>query len=136
MSDKGKEEVSFFEGTVAAGFGIPAADSEEIKLNLHTYLVERPASTFFVRVEGDSMTGASILSGDLLVIDRALTPQNGSIVVAFLNGEFTVKRFVKEGSRILLKPENPRYLPLDVTSYGDFQIWGVVTYVIHSARRL
>ncbi len=127
-------EFPLFVVRVAAGFPSPADDYVENNLNLNDLLIEHPAATFFVRVTGDSMTGAGINSGDILVVDRALTPGNRSIVVAILNGEFTVKRFSRAGGRLFLLPENPAYDPIEVTDGAGFEVWGIVTYVIHSVR--
>lgn len=121
----------FYEGGVAAGFPSPADDYLERELDLHELLVDHPAATFFVRVQGESMSGAGLASGDILIVDRSLSPQSGKIVVALLNGEFTVKRLLREGEQVSLVPDNPRYKSIVVTSEDDFQIWGVVTYVIH-----
>ncbi len=123
----------FFVG-VSAGFPSPADDYIEKQLDLNEHLIQHPFSTFFVRVEGDSMKDANISSGDILVIDRSLEASNGKIVVAIINGEFTVKRFLKTPSGIYLQPENPKYPSFLVPAESDFQIWGVVTYVIHKAK--
>lgn len=80
------------------------------------------------------MTGAGIYPGDILVVDRSLSPSNGKIVIAVNNSEFTVKRFFKKGKKILLQAENPRYSDIPIQEESDFQIWGIVTYVIHEAR--
>jgi len=87
-----------------------------------------------VRVQGDSMVGASINDGDLLIVDRSITPGNGSIVVAAVDGEFTVKRLEKLRSKIRLLPENPRFEPIEFKDEQELQIWGVVTSVIHSFK--
>ncbi len=122
----------FYEGGVAAGFPSPADDYLERGLDLHELLVDHPAATFFVRVQGESMSGAGLASGDILIVDRSLTPQSGKVVIALLNGEFTVKRLVRKDKQVSLVPDNPRYKTILVTPEDDFQIWGVVTYVIHS----
>jgi DNA polymerase V len=116
---------------VAAGFPSPADDYIEGKLDLNQHLVKRPAATFFVRAEGDSMIGAGIHSGDILVVDRSLKPYDGKIVIAVLNGEFTVKRFERRGGALRLLPENDSYPAMEITGAMDFTIWGVVTNVIH-----
>lgn len=126
------ELIPFFESGVSAGFPSPADDYLQRPLDLHELLVSHPAATFFVRVEGDSMLGAGMHSGDLLVVDRALTAHSGKVIVALLNGEFTVKRLVVDNKKVYLAAENPRYRTLEVTEESDFQVWGVVTYVIHS----
>lgn len=125
-------KLPLFSNKIRAGFPSPAEDHTEQKLDLNHFLIKHPAATFFVRVEGDSMKGGGISNGDLLIVDRAITPQNGQIVVAILNGEFTLKRIKKEGKRLFLKPENPSFPLIQITEEMDFQVWGVVTYTIHS----
>jgi len=119
---------------ISAGFPSPADDYIENALDLNEHLIKHPAATFFVRVTGNSMIGAGINSGDILIVDRSVTAVNGSIIVAVLNGEFTVKRFVRRGSALLLLPENPAYEPIEITSGSEFEVWGVVMHVIHSMR--
>ncbi|CAN1212055.1 translesion error-prone DNA polymerase V autoproteolytic subunit [Tumidithrix helvetica PCC 7403] len=116
---------------VSAGFPSPAEDYIEGRLDLNRYLVKHPAATFFVRVTGDSMIDAGIHPGDLLIVDRAIAPTNGKIVIAVLNGELTVKRVRQSKQKLFLMPENPQYPSLEIRSEMDFQIWGVVTNVIH-----
>lgn len=89
---------------------------------------------FFINVEGDSMKNAKIGDGDLLIVDRALTPESGSIVLAVLNNEFTVKRLHKSQDKLFLLPENKKYAPIEITEEMDFIVWGVVTYIIHRAK--
>jgi DNA polymerase V len=119
---------------VPAGFPSPADDYIENNLDLNEYLISHPAATFFVRVTGDSMTGAGINSGDILIVDRSVNAINGSVIVAVVNGEFTVKRFFRHGSLINLVPENPAYKPVEVKNGSDFEVWGVVMHVIHTLR--
>ena len=116
---------------VAAGFPSPAEDYIEAKLDLNQHLIRHPEATFFVRASGDSMIGAGIHSGDLLVVDRAIEPADGSVVIAVVNGELTVKRLCQNGERLLLLPENDEYYPVEINEHTEFQIWGVVTNVIH-----
>lgn len=125
-------ELPLFSNKVRAGFPSPAEDHIDQKLDLNQFLIKHPAATFFVRVEGDSMKNAGISNGDILIVDRAITPQSGQIIVAILNGEFTVKRVKKQGQHLLLIPENPEFPLMEVTEESDFQVWGVVTYTIHS----
>ena len=127
-----KYRPSLFEGKVSAGFPSPAADYEEDKLDLNRYLIKNPAATFFVRVTGDSMTGAGIYSGDLLVVDRSLEPRDKSVVIAVIDGELTVKRIRIGNKKITLEPENENYSVQQITEDTDFQVWGVVTNVIHA----
>lgn len=117
---------------VSAGFPSPAEDYAEMSLDLNRELVRNPASTFFVRVRGESMTGEKIDDGDLLVVDRAAEVRDGVLAVCCIDGEFTLKR-VKRGREeecLWLMPANPDYRPLRVTEENDFRIWGVVRHVI------
>ena len=121
-----------FSCKVEAGFPSPADDYIESALDLNTHLVKNPASTFFVRVSGDSMIGAGIASGDLLVVDRSLTPESGNVVIAVLDGELTVKRLWRESGRVELRAENPAYAPIRLTGAMELDVWGVVRHVVHS----
>lgn len=116
---------------VQAGFPSPADDFIDKRLDLNEHLVPHPAATFFVRAAGDSMTGAGIHDGDLLVVDRAVEACSGRVVIAAIGGELTVKRLERHGERLLLVPANPDYPSFDVTAREDFEVWGVVTHVIH-----
>lgn len=127
------ERIASMESVVQAGFPSPADDYLETPLNLHELVVKNPPSTFFVRVSGDSMLGARIEPDDILVVDRSLTPSSGRIVVAVMNGEFTVKRLKIEGGIMRLQAENPSYPDISIPEGSDFQVWGVVTYVVHKA---
>jgi DNA polymerase V len=120
--------------TVPAGFPTPADEFIEKKLDLNELLIKHPAATFFVRVSGNSMINAEIHSGDILIVDKSLRPANGTIVVAIINGEFTVKRIIKEKNKIYLQPENDEFQALEITEENDFIIWGVVTNIIHQAN--
>lgn len=117
--------------SIKAGFPSPADDFIDKKLDLNDYLVKHPVATFFVRVSGDSMLGAGIHSGDILVVDRALDAFNNNIVVAVVNGELTVKRLKTGKGRVILMPENSNYKPINISEDDAFSIWGVVTSVIH-----
>ncbi|MEF3696799.1 translesion error-prone DNA polymerase V autoproteolytic subunit [Desulfolutivibrio sp.] len=119
--------------SVPAGFPSPAEDYIDKKLDLNEHLVKHPAATFFVRVHGHSMTDAGISPGDILVVDRAVTAASGNIVIAALDGELTVKRLKTSHGRLLLVPENTDYAPTEVDPEQSFEIWGVVTYIIHKA---
>ena len=117
--------------TIAAGFPSPAEDHIEENINLQEYLVEHPSATFFLRVSGHSMKEAGIFHNDLIVVDSAKDPRSGDIVVAEVNGGFTVKTFRQEGTRVFLVPANPDYDPLEITPEMDTVVWGVVTFVLH-----
>lgn len=129
-----KQPLPFFSTSISAGYPSPADDYVEGHLDLNEFMVKHPSSTFFVRVEGESMRDAGILSGDMLVVDRSLTPTHGRIVVAILDGEFTVKRMLIEEGQVYLAPENPDYSKIVVNPASLFQVWGVVTYVIHKPQ--
>ena len=120
----------FIEG-VAAGFPSPADDYIDRPLDLREHLVEHPAATFFVRARGTSMQGAGIHDGDLLVVDRAVPPRDGHVVIAVVHGELTVKRLRRRRGRLYLVSENDGFPPLAVTEAMDLRVWGVCRYVIH-----
>jgi len=128
---KSKKELNFYTSQIPAGFPSPADDFMEKRLDLNDYLVKNQASTFLIRVKGNSMVNAGISDGDLLVVDRSVEPSDGKIVLGVLNGEFTVKRIVKKGKKLILAPENENYKPIEITEEMDFQSWGVVTFSIH-----
>lgn len=111
---------------VSAGFPSPAADHEERRLDVNEYLIKNPVSTFFFPVEGDSMEGAQIFSGDVLVVDRSVKARHGSVVVAFVNGERLVKRLWNRGGRVALVAENPAYPSLEIREGSELVVWGVV----------
>ena len=118
-------------GQVPAGWPSPAQDYVEEQLNLHSHVVKNPASTFFMYAAGDSMTGAGIYDGDLLVVDRSVSPRSGQVVIARLDGELTVKYYEPRKGRVWLVPGNPAYPARDVTDFQEAPIWGVVTCVLH-----
>ena len=125
------QKLSIFSARVSAGFPSPAADYEEGKLDLNKHLVKNPAATFFVRVSGDSMTGAGVHDGDLLIVDRSKEPVSGNVVIAVLDGEMTVKRLRIRNDKYTLEPENDNYPVQKITKDSEFEVWGVVTNVIH-----
>ncbi len=111
---------------ISAGFPSPAEDYADRRLDINEYLVRNPVSTFFFSVQGDSMQGAEIFNGDILVVDRSIAPAHGHIVVAFLNGERLVKRLHRRGGRVALVAENPAYPPIELHEGAELVIWGVV----------
>lgn len=115
---------------ISAGFPSPAMDFIDVSIDLNQLMIKRPSATFFGRVQGTSMLDAGISDGDLLVIDRSLSPKNNSIAVCFIDGEFTIKRIQKEIDFCWLMPANEKYKPIKVTAENDFLVWGIVTYVI------
>ena len=125
--------IPYFMQGISAGFPSPADDYLQKNLNLHEHLIKHPAATFFAHVQGDSMKDANLSDGDLLIIDKAETPRHKSIVVAILNGEFLVKRLHKRNGELRLLPENKAYPVIEITEGMDFEIWGVVSHIIHKA---
>jgi len=120
--------------SVEAGFPSPADDHMERGIDLNEELIRNPAATFLIRVQGESMRDAGIHSGDTLIVDKSVTPYDRQIVVAMIDGEFTVKRFRKRNGKIFLEAENPAFDPIEVGENQELTIWGSVTYIIHQAR--
>ena len=116
---------------VSAGFPSPAEDYIEGNLDLNKYLIKHPAATFFVKVTGSSMIDAGIHDGDILIVDRSIKPVNKKVVIAVVNGELTVRRIRVTKDRVVLISENKDYKPLQVNEEMGFEVWGVVTNVIH-----
>ena len=117
---------------VAAGFPPPADDYIDVGIDLNEQLIRHPSSTFFLHVSGNSMSDAGIHDGDLLVVDRSLEPRPGKVVVAVLDGAFTLKRLVRHRGRLRLEAAHPDYPPLELHRCGEVQIWGVAIHVIHA----
>jgi DNA polymerase V len=124
--------IPLFSGKVSAGFPSPADDYVEKNLDLNELLVQKPAATFFVRAQGDSMLGAGIHPNDILVVDRSIEAVTGKVVICALNGELTVKRLVRVNEQWQLKAENSDYPDMVIYEELDMVIWGVVTNVIHA----
>ena len=127
----GREGLPLYLSPVKAGFPSPAEDYVDRRLDLHEHLVHNEAATFFLRAQGDSMLGAGIHDGDLLIVDRSVEAAHDRIVIAVLDSELTVKRLIRRRGRVLLAPENPEYPEFDITEREYVHIWGVVTYVVH-----
>lgn len=125
-------QIPLYGAKVQAGFPSPADDFMERKLDLNQHLIKRPAATFLVRATGDSMVGASIHEGDILVVDRSIEPADGKIVIAAVEGYLTVKRLRIQQNKMILLPENPKYSPIEINPETGVYIWGVVTNVIHA----
>lgn len=119
--------------TIEAGFPSPAEDYIEGVIDLNEFLIRNPTSTFYARAKGRSMQEAGIQEGDLLIIDRSLTPKSNSLCICILDGEFTVKRIRKDKGVIYLVPSNPDFPEIKVDESRDFEIWGVVLHIIHPA---
>ena len=117
--------------TVEAGFPSPGQDYYDGPVDLTRELVKDPAATFFVRVSGPSMEGAGISDGDVLIVDRSLTPQHGNVVIAVLDGELTVKRLIIDRHGVILRPENPAFPDIRVPELAQMEVWGVVKMSLH-----
>ena len=122
--------LQFFEGRVQAGFPSPAQGEYADTIDLNRALISNPAATFCARVIGHSMVDAGINEGDLLIIDRSLTPHDGSIAVCFIDGDFTVKRISIRDDGVYLTPANATFPELKVPEESSFQIWGVVSHIV------
>ena len=136
LEESGSLELPLFSARVAAGFPSPADDYLDVDLNLHKYLVKHPAATFFIIAKGHSMERAGISDSDLLVVDKSLEPKNKDIVVAIVDGEFTVKRYLVNNGSICLKAEglSDDYPDINITDSIEFEVWGIVTHTIHNNR--
>ena len=118
--------------SVSAGFPSPADDYTEENIDLNEHLISNPFSTFFLRVKGDSMINAGIKDQDLIIVDKSLTAKPGNIIIAMIDGEFTIKRLSIKNNELYLKAENHNYPDFRFKNHIDIQIWGVVIYSIHS----
>jgi len=119
---------------VEAGFPSPAEDYIEGQLDLNEQYISRPAATFFLRVSGESMIGAGIFPGDLLIVDRSECPRHGCVVIAVVDGDLTVKRLYRRNGQVKLLSENPEFPPILIGEEQDLQVWGVVTSAIRSFK--
>ncbi|WP_368176068.1 LexA family protein [Aeromonas sp. s1(2024)] len=126
--------IPLFLHRASCGFPSPASDYLEGKLDLNTHCVPHPAATFYLRAEGESMTGVGIFPGDLLVVDKSLTPRHGDVVIALLDGGFTVKTLQLK-PRLRLLPANPAFAPIDPFMSLSLELFGVVTHVIGNLRQ-
>ena len=118
--------------SVSAGFPSPADDYTEENIDLNEHLISNPFSTFFLRVKGDSMINAGIKDKDLIIVDKSLIAKPGNIIIAMIDGEFTIKRLSIKNDELYLKAENHNYPDFRFKNHIDIQIWGVVIYSIHS----
>lgn len=130
IEDEGGIGIPFYDVSVAAGSPAYIPTYFESTINVSRELIKNQKTTFCVRVNGQSMIDAGIDDGDLLIVDKHLEPQNNNIVLAVINGEYTVKRLYKSGQDLYLQPENKSMSPIKITPYMDFRIWGVVTGLI------
>ncbi|MGV0953838.1 MAG: LexA family protein [Fluviibacter sp.] len=124
-------KVPLFAHTIRAGFPSPADDYVADTLDLNEHLMPRKEASFLLRAKGESMIGVGIHDGDMLVVDRSITASDGLIVIAQLDGQFTVKTLEKKHGKVRLLPANPDFEPIELKDEQELQIWGVVTSVIH-----
>ena len=127
-----KFKIPLLTDSVSAGFPSPADDYTEENIDLNEHLISNPSSTFFLRVKGDSMINAGIKDKDLIIVDKSLTARPGNIIIAMIDGEFTIKRLSIKNNELYLKAENHNYPDFKFKNHIDLQIWGVVIYSIHS----
>lgn len=125
-------EIPLAESSVHAGFPSPADDFLEGSLDLNSLVIRHPEATFFARVEGDSMKDEGIVEGDILVVDKSVEPYDGCLAVAYIDGEFTLKRVKIEPDKILLVPANPKYKTIEISPDNEFSVWGVVLWILKS----
>ena len=126
------QEIPLFSCRIAAGFASPADDHLDTPIDLNKLMVPKPSATFMLKVEGDSMINAGIFDGDLLVVDKSETAKNGSVVIAVVHGELTVKRLRRNAKGIWLVPENPDFKAIHIPDESELTIWGCVTHAIHN----
>jgi len=124
----------FYASRISAGFPSPADEHLEFSISISEIVAANPVSTFFVRVNGDSMIEAHIPQKAILAVDKSVEARHNDIVVCCLDGEFTVKRLMIEGKEIWLKPENRKYPPITITPEIDFRVWGVVVTVVYNPK--
>jgi len=127
-----KFRIPLLNDSVSAGFPSPADDYTEENIDLNEHLISNPFSTFFLRVKGESMINAGIKDKDLIIVDKSLIPKPGNIIIAMIDGEFTIKRLSIKNDELYLKAENNNYPDFRFKNHIDVQIWGVVIYSIHS----
>ena len=127
-----KFKIPLLNDSVSAGFPSPADDYTEENIDLNEHLISNPFSTFFLRVRGDSMINAGIKDKDLIIVDKSLTAKPGNIIIAMIDGEFTIKRLSIKNDELYLRAENHNYPDFRFKNHIDVQIWGVVIYSIHS----
>jgi len=126
--------LDLYSNPVSAGFPSPAEDHLDSSLDLNEYLIKHPSATFYIYAKGHSMNDVGIYDGDVMIVDRALEAKSKDIIIAVINGEFTVKRIYIKNNSIYLIPENKTFKSILIEDDMDFQIWGVVTHTIHSFK--
>jgi DNA polymerase V len=127
--------VALYCSKITAGFPSPADDYIDKNLDLNEHLIKKPAATFFLRASGDSMQEKGIFNNDMLIVDKSIKPQSGDVVIASIDGQFTVKTiYLDRNKKIFLMPANKNYSPIEITQTAELLIWGVVVHVIHTLK--
>ena len=134
QSKSSSKKLLFLYSEINAGFPSPADDHTDIELDLNEHLIKHPSATFYVYARGNSMINSGIYDGDLLIVDKSLSPRLKSVIIAVIDGEFTVKRITRINKKLYLLPDNDSYEPIKITSSMKFEVWGVVTYTIHKPQ--
>ncbi|MCL4125259.1 UNVERIFIED_CONTAM: hypothetical protein GTU68_049752 [Idotea baltica] len=132
LSINTEQYLPLFTESIKAGFPSPAEEYIEEKLDLNTHLIRHPEATYFVTVSGDSMVNEGILNNDILIVDRAINPEHGKIIIAIIDGEFTVKKLYRKNNKLLLLAANPKYKAIEIKQDQELISWGVVIHAIHS----
>jgi len=132
LNPASRHPLPFYETLVSAGFPSPALDYAERALDLNEHLIPNPVSTFFMRASSNAIKESGILTDDLLIVDRSLKPQSGDVIVAVIAGEFCLRRFEKNGSKITLRTDTSYAEPFFLNANDSVQVWGVVTAAIHT----
>ncbi len=127
-------ELPLLQNCISAGFPSPADNYFAETVNLQQLLISNPDNSYLVKVIGSSMTGDRLYDGDILVVDRSVQAREGKVIIAKVNGEFTVKRLVRLNNRLHLQPANKQFAPLEITEEMEFQAWGVVTWALHKMK--
>ena len=128
------QPLTLFEHKVPAGFPSPADDHIEKKLDLNDYLIKQKEATFFVRIKGDSMIDAGIHDNDIVIVDKSQKASNGDIVLASIDGDFTVKLLSTHKSKYRLLAANEKYKPIEINESMQFDVWGVVTGAVRKFK--
>ncbi|MAR99776.1 MAG: peptidase S24 [Nitrosomonadales bacterium] len=128
------QPLDLFDHKVPAGFPSPADDYKEKKLDLNEYLIKQKEATFFVRIKGDSMIDAGIHDNDIVVVDKSQTASTGDIILASIDGDFTVKLLSRNKSKYQLLPANEKYKPIEINESMQFEVWGVVTGAVRKFK--
>jgi DNA polymerase V len=129
-----EKETIFFSNSINAGFPSPAQDFLEDNIDFNKYLIKHPSSTFILKVNGDSMVGANIHHNSIIIVDTSLKPKHSDVAVCFIDGEFTLKYYTVNKSKIVLMPANDKYKPIEILEGSELSVWGIVTFVINKPK--